>query len=1023
MLLLLAILAASHLHVYPQSTEGSMAIVHHYTAADRMPGIIRDLVFDRNGLMWIVPESDNIRLFDGVNLRVLESPAVKGIPQFDFSHVMKDSNGNPCFVNLSYDALFRLNKDGGLSYDSLIAGGKAELYNKGDHFFDWDRFISGANIPSERQRRSDMKIKTGDKRSFTSFDDSTFAWQEEDSMFLYRNRRLTLTKQAGIKATGLFMLQGRIFLLGPAGFQRYEDSTGTFTTVTIAGDLLTDTLFRQGLAGSSLRLYRSEWSHVMCGSRLYRIQYTDGRTLSTSLAGDIGFIHSSIKKVVYQPRDQVTAIATGGEGLYILKPNSFYSTAFKQQFLILKRKNIFYPVTMAAQDTFMTPWCKFSGNGNYRLLDTAHEGPLCFFADWAGHIWEGVKNKIVRYDQNMVRQGEQVLPAPSTLAVDFCEAIPGQLLCLTNRSILKYEDGAFTDLHPAGDKPPEGVNYLQIRYIGEGVYWLGSRKGVYRYDRAANTLKRIESIPEAYTDNITRLSGGSTLLMCYLEGFYYLYYKEKFFRIPIESDHPLKETVSVIEDRKGRIWFGTGSGFFVTTEKEIESWCDGKTPGIYYYSYSRDDGLQDLELNGGLNESAAKSADGYLVFNSMGGVIVFHQDSIREIFPTNGIQLAQRSSTGEEYRAGDSIRLQHDNNGVVIQVRVPYFGNRDNLRIEYSLTPEIQQWKEVDAKGRIDLGHLTAGTYTLAVRVRTGLLPGDYRVRKVAIVVPYLFYETLTFRILAAVLLLLVCIVVTVAIIRLRREVRLKNLRLNDQNHELQSALGELRDNIDLKEKLISLVLHDLKTPLYFQSLLFNQLVQEDYFKDKEGLRLFQDLKTSSSAILQFAKEFLTWYSSQREGFQVRNTVFPHQLLVDDLFSVYQDIALRKNLQLNYESRGLHTLFSDRKILEIIIRNLLDNAIKYTEKGAVCLIFERKEDVDSITVSDTGSGMSAAKINQLQQFASKRGEASSPTFGYRFIYTMAEKIGASIRINSTPGKGTSITIILAHAVEEPDITA
>jgi signal transduction histidine kinase len=1008
---LLSIITAGHPAAWGQSAAGNPAVIQHYAAAERIPNSITDFVFDARGLLWITPENDNVRLFDGTNVRVLEAPFARGIPQFEFSRVLKDRTGNPCFVSRYQDYLFRLNAAGQLSEDSLLGARQPHIYNNGVFFFDWKDFIAAATNSGEREVRKTLEKRLVENKTFASFNDSTFAFKEADSLFIYSHGHLRRINTTGANVSNIFLLSDRLFLLGAGGPGLIDEQTASPQPVQWTGDLLDDSLFRAA-SPPPLKLFRSTYPHLRCGARLYRIQLGAHDSLSTVLVADIGFIHSSISKVAFEPLDEVTAIATKGEGLYILRTNPFYSRRFDDKFLALKRQQIFFPLTLQRPDTFVTPWCKFTGQGYYRLLDLTHPGSRALLADNAGTIWEGINNRVIRYDRNMVKQSDVSIPLPDTHVVDFCEAPSGPLLCLTDRSILQYANGNFVDKHPAMDRLPDGSRFEQIRSIGKGIFWLSANKGIYCYDLQANSLKRVEGFPDVFTLNIVKLSGGSILVTCYPESFYYLFYKDKFFRIPVEMDLPLKETSSLIEDGKGRIWFATTNGFFVTTEKEIESWCDGQTDAVYYYKYGHNEGLQDLELNGGLNESNGLSDNGYLVFNSMGGVTVFHQDSVRELFPSNFIQVARDGKAGEEFTAGDSIQLAHDNEGTVMQIRVPYFGSRDNLRIEYSMEPVTSRWKEVDQQGRINLEHLVPGVYSLSIRVRTGLRPGDYRTRRVSIIVPYFFYETPVFRLIAGVILLLIGLLLTVSIVRLRKEVRSKNIRLHEQNLQLQSTLGDLQENMELKEKLISLVLHDLKTPLYFQTLLLNDIVEEEYFKTKEAFRLFHDLKNSSTAILQFTKEFLAWYSSQREGFQVKNTEFDHSLVVTDLFSVYADIASRKNLELLYTSENIDKLITDRNILEIIIRNLLDNAIKYTEQGRVAIRFEKQKDAGVIVVSDTGKGMTAEKIKQLEQSTFVTRERSSPTFGYRFIYTMAEKIGATIRIASLAGKGTSVTIVI-----------
>jgi signal transduction histidine kinase len=283
--------------------------------------------------------------------------------------------------------------------------------------------------------------------------------------------------------------------------------------------------------------------------------------------------------------------------------------------------------------------------------------------------------------------------------------------------------------------------------------------------------------------------------------------------------------------------------------------------------------------------------------------------------------------------------------------------------------------------------------------------------------VPSLLYETTAFRVLAFLLLALVGAWIAITIARLRRNIHQKNVSLYDKNLKLKEALTDLEDNVALKERLISLILHDLRTPLYFQSLLLNEITN-DSFVNNETRELFLELKNSTAAVLKFTKDFLTWYSSQREGFTVKKTAFEYHKIVDDLFSVYGDIAARKKLALHCKSTGVHLLVTDRNILEIILRNLLDNAVKYTSSGSVSLLFERREDGDAITVTDTGQGFRPDRLKMLMDYTKKSHQQATDTFGYRFIYSLAEKIGAVINILSRPEMGASVTILIPR--EAPD---
>ncbi|HLZ85666.1 MAG TPA: HAMP domain-containing sensor histidine kinase, partial [Puia sp.] len=558
----------------------------------------------------------------------------------------------------------------------------------------------------------------------------------------------------------------------------------------------------------------------------------------------------------------------------------------------------------------------------------------------------------------------------------------------------------------------DSLCFQQFCYLGNGIFWVGSISGVFVYDGHHNTISRIDEIPAEYSLNIAKLSTGSVLVTFYPADYYYFYFQQKLYKIPT-GDHPeLREIVSVREDGRGRVWFATNSGLSVASREGIEAFCQGKEKSVYYYKYTSSEGLNQIEFNGGLNPSSAISGDGYLGFNSMAGVFLFHQDSVRPTFPAGGIQLYSLGRSGGAVQVGSHLSLEHDNEGKVLQASVPYYADRANLLLQYKMDDAPGAWTDIGADGRIAIPPMSHGGHTLSLRTRTGLGSRDYLTKAVNIHVSELFFETPVFRILAGIVLFAICLFFGILIVRLRKEIRLKNDRLLEKNFLLEEALDELKETITLKEKLIALILHDLKTPLYYQHVLLDQLNAADHFTSDDARRLFGDLKTSSASVVKLTKDFLTWYSSQKDGFTVKRTRFEYEEVVRELFSVYSDIAGRKRITMRCKCGGPEWLYTDKDLLEIILRNLLDNAIKYTTDGSITIALERKEDGCAIVVSDTGRGMTADKIKQLEDYAQQPHHQSSETFGYRFIFSLAEKIGAGIRISSEPRKGTNVTIFI-----------
>lgn len=106
------------------------------------------------------------------------------------------------------------------------------------------------------------------------------------------------------------------------------------------------------------------------------------------------------------------------------------------------------------------------------------------------------------------------------------------------------------------------------------------------------------------------------------------------------------------------------------------------------------------------------------------------------------------------------------------------------------------------------------------------------------------------------------------------------------------------------------------------------------------------------------------------------------------------------------------SFFSDRNILSIIIRNLVDNAVKYTPSGSIGIMGETSGQQIRIRIRDTGPGMTARKIEEIMSYSEDGADKATVTFGYRFITELLRKLGGKMGIEGEPGKGTLVTITL-----------
>jgi K+-sensing histidine kinase KdpD len=228
---------------------------------------------------------------------------------------------------------------------------------------------------------------------------------------------------------------------------------------------------------------------------------------------------------------------------------------------------------------------------------------------------------------------------------------------------------------------------------------------------------------------------------------------------------------------------------------------------------------------------------------------------------------------------------------------------------------------------------------------------------------------------------------------------------------KVDERTSELEQSTVIKERLLSVIMHDMRSPMFSQALMIDHL-HRNYrkFSEPELNELFFLLKDSSNRICQFSTDFLTWYDSQKKGFSIRRENIALLDFVKETTALYSNIAHRKGLYFNCDIPSGLVLTSDRNILAIVVRNLVDNAVKYTGAGSVGISASQKNGHIQIQVKDTGQGMTDFKIAEITSFNEKDTNGTVSTFGYRFIMELVRKLNGEVDIDSAPARGTTVVV-------------
>jgi signal transduction histidine kinase len=240
-------------------------------------------------------------------------------------------------------------------------------------------------------------------------------------------------------------------------------------------------------------------------------------------------------------------------------------------------------------------------------------------------------------------------------------------------------------------------------------------------------------------------------------------------------------------------------------------------------------------------------------------------------------------------------------------------------------------------------------------------------------------------------------------------------------NLELMKTQNELYKVIEQKEKLTSILAHDLKTPLRFMMTISAYLDESIHALNLEELgRLSGELSTSAKNTYAFAGELLTWLSIQHQNFTVQYSEVNLQALMNELVEFFKDIAKTQLIQLKVDFPFFIPVETDRRLLKIILRNILDNAIKNTTSGEVIISASKQnEEMIEIHIRDTGSGMTKEQLDQLDvkntygfpfEIKSK--------LGFQIIKDLSTLLNIKLEIESEIGMGTTVILQLSLGKRE-----
>jgi signal transduction histidine kinase len=293
-------------------------------------------------------------------------------------------------------------------------------------------------------------------------------------------------------------------------------------------------------------------------------------------------------------------------------------------------------------------------------------------------------------------------------------------------------------------------------------------------------------------------------------------------------------------------------------------------------------------------------------------------------------------------------------------------------------------------------------------------------------------YETVWFKILVTLTLISLCVLAYKLRIhhlarvneRLSRLVAARTRNIQLQKQELLNYKNEVSQLNGIKCKLLSVLSHDLCQPFTSTSSIL-KLFAEGQINAADLQKTTDLLSRQMIRQVHTLDNIIEWTRSQLTSLEAQTTELNLFNLVEELIEANRSEAVKKDIALVIDESVDTFLVSDFSAVQLVLRNFMSNALKFTPKrGTITISLNTNFSSTYISVTDTGIGLTNYQIKSIQDQevsdvgSLTRGEGGGRGLGLILARKFAHLCGGSIKVESSVGIGSTFTLVLPNAASK-----
>lgn len=497
---------------------------------------------------------------------------------------------------------------------------------------------------------------------------------------------------------------------------------------------------------------------------------------------------------------------------------------------------------------------------------------------------------------------------------------------------------------------------IQFKKVSDSIFYIGREKYLQRVNILDSTVINVPF----FKDRIIRFIGqshGVTWISVFGAGVFVEINKQWLHFNP--AAYPQLIYAHELWFEGENVFISTNSGLLSFRTQDVLDFVNRKQSQIQAYVFDQTDGLTFNEFNGGAQTNAIKIRNGSLVFPTLKGLCYFELPSFNPDFVQNNIIFQKLVLDGVEVDTKENLILQSDYELLNLKIAHPHFGSAQNAKIYYRI-PEISEtWEAFNPAEEIRVRRLPAASYSVEIYL-PGLSDPDRKAQKLLkfeVEPPFTNSALFYFMIILGILLMSFA---TILIIRIRAERNRKMLEkiIEERTEELSESNIQLEDAVGMREKMISIFAHDIRGPLRFLKGVASGVKRKA--EDKNYTDLFAELNVllqCADSSYNTAESVLSWIEGQIVSEDTPLLKVNVSEVVEASINLLKPEIINSELELLTDLNPELQVLFQKGALNIIVVNILQNAIKYSLSEIEVKVALEDEKHVVIEIQDNGGGI------------------------------------------------------------------